>query len=119
MNELCQKLETWGCDITGSMKRFLNDEEFYESCLKTLLEDDSFDLLGKAISEGNAPVAFEYVHSLKGSTANMGLIPVYKVIDSLTELLRPGKIEGADELYRQLMDKMTELEAIVKEYAAY
>ena len=119
MNALCKNLEAWGCDMTGSMKRFLDDEEFYESCLKTLLEDDSFDLLGKAISEGNAPVAFEYVHSLKGSTANMGLLPVYKVIDTLTELLRPGKIEGADELYRQLMDKIHELEAIVKEYGAY
>ena len=119
MNELCKKLENWGCDITGSMKRFLDDEEFYESCLKTLLEDDSFNLLGKAISERNAPVAFEYVHSLKGSTANMGLLPVFTVVDSLTELLRPGRIEGADELYRQLMTKMKELETIVKENAVY
>lgn len=32
MSNRLEKLAALGCDVTGAMDRFLNDEEFYFSC---------------------------------------------------------------------------------------
>ena len=112
MNVLCTKLENWGCDISGAMRRFLNDEELYASCLGTMLADESFDLLDKAIQEKNITKAFDAAHSLKGTLGNMGLTPMYEIIIQIVEPLRDGKLDGIAEKYEVLMAKMKELVAI-------
>ena len=53
MNTLCTKLQDWGCDIPGAMRRFLDDEDLYTSCLDTMLADESFESLGIGIKEGD------------------------------------------------------------------
>ena len=51
MNDVFAQLEEWGCDVAGTKARFLNDESLYMACLNCVLEDNSFEKLGEAISE--------------------------------------------------------------------
>jgi len=112
MNNLCTKLQDWGCDIPGAMRRFLDDEDLYITCLSTMLADDSFENLGKGIEENNVEKAFDAAHSLKGTLGNMGLTPMYEIIIQIVEPLRDGKLEGIAEKYEVLMAKKAELVAI-------
>ena len=112
MSVLCTKLEDWGCDISGAMRRFLNDEELYASCLGTLIADESFGLLEKAIQESDVTKAFDAAHSLKGTLGNMGLTPMYEIIIQIVEPLRDGKLDGIAEKYEILMAKKAEVVAI-------
>lgn len=112
MNNLCTKLNQWGCDIPGAMRRFLDDEDLYTSCLATMLADDSFEKLGMAIQENDVTKAFDAAHSLKGTLGNMGLTPMYEIIIQIVEPLRDGKLDGIAEKYEVLMAKKAELVAI-------
>ena len=112
MNTLCTKLQDWGCDIPGAMRRFLDDEDLYTSCLDTMLADESFESLGIGIKEGDVAKAFDAAHSLKGTLGNMGLTPMYEIIIQIVEPLRDGKLEGIAEKYEILMVKKAELVAI-------
>ena len=109
MNNLCTKLNQWGCDIPGAMRRFLDDEDLYTSCLDTMLVDESFDSLGIGIKEKDVSKAFDAAHSLKGTLGNMGLTPMYEIIIQIVEPLRDGKLEGIAEKYEILMTKKAEL----------
>ena len=112
MTDLLSKLEKWGCDISGAMRRFLDDEELYINCLSTMLADESFAVLGTSIEEKNVEKAFDAAHSLKGTLGNMGLTPMYEIIIQIVEPLRDGKLEGIAEKYEVLMAKKAELVAI-------
>ena len=112
MNTLCTKLQDWGCDIPGTMRRFLDDEDLYTSCLDTLIADESFENLKTAINENDEKKAFEAAHSLKGTLGNMGLTPMYEIIIQIVEPLRDGKLEGIADKYQLLMEKYKELVAI-------
>ena len=112
MNKLCENLQNWGCDIPGAMRRFLDDEELYTSCLATMLADDNFDNLGEAIKANDVSKAFDAAHSLKGTLGNMGLTPMYEIIIQIVEPLRDGNIDGITEKHQLLMEKYNELVAI-------
>ena len=112
MTDLLSKLENWGCDISGAMRRFLDDEELYINCLSTMLADESFAALGASIETKDGKKAFDAAHSLKGTLGNMGLTPMYEIIIQIVEPLRDGKLDGIAEKYEVLMAKKAELVAI-------
>ena len=112
MNKLCEALQNWGCDIPGAMRRFLDDEGLYISCLATMLADENFGLLGEAVKENDVTKAFEAAHSLKGTLGNMGLTPMYEIIIQIVEPLRDGNIDGIAEKHQLLMEKYNELVAL-------
>lgn len=113
MNETCRKLSEWGCDIDGTMKRFLNDENLYMLCLNSVLKETSFDSLGAALQKKDCTQAFEAAHNLKGVLANLGLTPLYDIAIKMVEPLRAGNVEGHDENYRQLMEGKEKLTALI------
>ena len=63
------------------------------------LQDDSFRNLKKALEEKDAPTAFRAAHTLKGVCQNLGFDALYVPSSALTEALRGGSLDGADELF--------------------
>ena len=63
------------------------------------LQDDSFPNLKKALEEKDAPTAFRAAHTLKGVCQNLGFDALYVPSSALTEALRGGSLDGADELF--------------------
>ncbi len=104
MNQLLEKLKCMDCDIDGAMSRFLDNEEFYVRCLKKMLLDPSFALLGEALRDGDVDKAFHHAHTLKGVVANMGLTPLYDLIVRIVEPLRAGHMEdGLLDAYQRVL----------------
>lgn len=114
MNNIFNDLSEWGCDVPGTMERFLNDESLYISCLRGVLEDDSFERLGKALEEENLKMAFEATHNIKGFLANMGLTPMYDIAIKIMEPLRKGIVTGHDNNYKELMEAKDKFQQIMK-----
>lgn len=84
-----------GGDYKGVMER-LPSADFVP--LK-FLQDDSFPNLKKALEEKDAPTAFRAAHTLKGVCQNLGFDALYVPSSALTEALRVGSLDGADELF--------------------
>ncbi|MEG2159397.1 MAG: Hpt domain-containing protein, partial [Clostridia bacterium] len=76
MDKIIECLKEYGADIDGAMGRFIGDTDLYKSCFSTFIADDAFLKLGEALNAMDYDMAFEYAHSLKGTTGNMGLTPL-------------------------------------------
>lgn len=114
MDSKLQILEENGCDITGSLPRFVDDEEFMLSCIEQVLDDDGFEDLGASLEAGETGVAFDCAHSLKGITANTGLLPLYDIVVEIVEPLRAGDPEGLMPIYEKLLSKRDKIKSMLK-----
>lgn len=114
MSALLQELKSWGCDIDGAMERFIGDEELYETCLHTVLEDKAFAGLETALREGKTEEAFDCAHTLKGVLANMGLTPMLDIVVRIVEPLRAGRVENLLPLYEELSAAKARLAELVE-----
>ena len=101
-------LSVWGVDIEETLSRFVDDKDFYISCLHTFTKEDGFDFLDEAIKSENYSKAFEQAHSLKGLTGNLGLTPLYEAICILVESLRHQDHSQVRENYKNVLEKKCE-----------
>lgn len=107
------RLQEWGCDIEGALERFLDDKELYVTCLQTVIEDGNFKKLGDALAEGRISDAFDYAHTLKGVFANLGLIPMYTIVELIVEPLRSGISSDLKQPYEELLASNEHLKEII------
>lgn len=113
MENIFRKLEEWGCDTEGALKRFLNDKELYITCLRTVVTDSNFAKLGMALRTHEAEQAFDYAHTLKGVFANLGLIPMLVITETIVEPLRGGAFVVLEEPYGKLLNANEQLKDIL------
>jgi len=103
MEMIFQRLKEWGCDIEGALERFLDDKELYVTCLQTVAVDGNFKKLGAALEEERIADAFDYAHTLKGVFANLGLTPMYTIVEEIVEPLRNGSMNNLKQPYEALL----------------
>ena len=110
-----ERLSKWGADIPGTMARLLGDKELYESCLQMFVDDKNFSALGISLKEKNYQQVFDEVHTLKGVAGNLGLLPLYTVLCTMTEALRAKDYSALDQQFRDVEDKYEEFKKLVQE----
>ena len=77
-----------GVNVEEGLGRCLTIEGMYLRLVKKVLTDGGYEKLREAIAAGNLDGAFAAAHSLKGSTGNLSLTPLYDSLVEITELLR-------------------------------
>ena len=115
MTKVLTILSDYGVELNTTLNRFAGDEELYIDCLLDFISDKNFKLLESAMEEKDYPAAFQYAHTLKGVSGNLGLTPLYKAVCDLTEPLRNKKYEAIHELYLQVKDQHHRLHIILKQ----
>ena len=113
MEKIFEALEKWGCDVEGALDRFLDDKELYMTCLQTVITDHNFEKLGEALKERQVPEAFDYAHTLKGVFANLGLTPMFQIVELIVEPLRAGSACHLEEPYEKLLIANEQLKSIL------
>lgn len=86
--------------LGGSYEETLN-RMFSETLVRKFLlkfpEDDTFEKLKKSFYANEDGSAFDAAHTLKGVALNLGLGDLARSVSALTELLRGGRKDGAEE----------------------
>lgn len=90
--------ENVGGDYSDVVKRLVSEEFVMRFVLK-FSADDSFATLTRAMETRNAEKAFRAAHTLKGVAQNLGFGNLGRSASAITEVLRNGTMDGADELY--------------------
>lgn len=90
-----------GGDYHGVVARF-HGEGLVKKFAFKFLGDGSYDLLCQSLEEKNYEEAFRAAHTLKGICQNLGFTRLYDSSSQLTEVLRFGWKEGAQELFEQV-----------------
>lgn len=88
MEEIKEDLIEFGVDLDRTLERFLYKEDLYIKFLKKFLNDSNFDGIKNSLQQKDYQQAFNFAHTLKGVTANLGLEPIYHICDELVEELR-------------------------------
>lgn len=103
-DSLWDLLRERGVDVDKALERMKGNKDAYRRFLMEFFADPDFDALGEAIETGDAKNAFAYAHGLKGIAANLGLDEVRGSLSALVEILRPGKLDGAQEAYNEVLN---------------
>lgn len=112
ITELINKVAEYGVKITPTLARFLNNEQFYEDCLKSFGSDPSVQEISDAIENEEYTKAFELAHAMKGVTANLGLDPLSEAVSDLVEELRAKRYDDLENKMRNILyeyNRFTEL----------
>ena len=100
MKQMLITLERYGVNFEQTLPRFVGDEDFYEECFLAFLPDENFALLENAVAAGEYEKAFQYAHTLKGVSGNLGLTHFYQAVSLLTEALRGKRYDEVPGLYK-------------------
>jgi len=88
------KLISLGFDEQDTMPRFVDDKEFYLSCLSSFIEETDLSFLKQAFEHSDTENAFQHLHALKGVVGNLGLGRMYEDVCVSLEKLRKGNVAG-------------------------
>lgn len=112
--EFKKQMKENGAEVEAALGRFLGNEALYMKFIVKFLDDENYTGTIQSIEARDYEAAFQYAHSLKGITANLGLEPVRAAASQITDLLRNRKSQEIDE--KQLMDYKEELETVYKNF---
>ena len=113
MTTLEQAYHEIGADYEGVTNRLMGDALIARFVGK-FFEDESFAKLGEALAAQDVKAAFMAAHTLKGVCQNLGFDNLYAPSSELTELLRAGSLECADELYEKVAAEYRKMEDVLK-----
>ena len=115
MSDLFIRLQDYGVDLNATLPRFVDDRELYTACLDSFFASTEFAELDRAMAAKDYAAAFEYAHSLKGVTGNMGFTPLYQKLCLLVEPLRHGETTGVAALYADVLAEYARLKAMLNQ----
>ena len=106
-----ETLRQYGADVDDGLKRCVNNEEFYLKLVKMFLADEKNDFLklDEALEKRDLKAAFEAAHTIKGTSANLALTPMYEVIAIVSDKLKAGE----DIDYSNYMNTVHEQKAVL------
>lgn len=116
-----KRLEENGADVDTTLKRFMNNEKLYLKFIFKFLDDGNYNGIQENIAKQNYKAVFEYAHSLKGVSSNLGLDPITEDVVQLTEQVRNKEPEEVDaekvaELGKKLEESYTRFCKLIGEY---
>lgn len=113
MTTLEQAYHELGADYEGVTTRLMGDA-LVARFVGKFFEDENFAKLGEALAAQDVKAAFMAAHTLKGVCQNLGFDNLYAPSSELTEVLRAGSLEGADELYAKVAAEYQKMEEVLK-----
>lgn len=90
-----EELEDNGAEVEDSLNRLSGDKELYFKYLRRFLTADSLTKLSKAVSAKEYEAASHEVHTLKGVSLNLGLLPIADICMDMLIAFRNGENDTA------------------------
>lgn len=110
------KLKNISVDVDSALERFMQKEDLYVRFLRKFNEDKNFGGLRDCIEMKKFNEAFQYGHTLKGVTGNLGLTPLYERVAELVDLLRNSEEKTySDADINEINHMFQEIETIYKQ----
>ncbi len=100
-SELSKKLEDNGIDVVKTMERFMNNDDLFLKFLRRFLDDHNYQDMIASIIEKDYEKAFNYAHTLKGLSANLGMNCIQNPVSTIVSKLR---MEQYDDIAKDMED---------------
>lgn len=103
-------LEALGVNITEGLDRVMGDEDLYEMMLGMfvdMINDSPISL--EEFDSSDYSELIERVHTLKGTTGNLSIIPLFEGYTKTLELLRDERPQEAKAAYEKMLPVQSEI----------
>ena len=94
----------------------LRSERLVQKFVLKFLDDGSYDLLCRALEEGNREEAFRAAHTIKGVCQNLDFTRLYQSSSQLSEALRNGVTPEAPSLLEQVKADYAQTVAAIRAF---
>jgi len=92
-----------GGNYKEALSRLMRDD-LIKRFVEKFLKDPSYNALVTAMKEKNYDEAFQAAHTLKGVSKNLALTEIGDASSNITEMLRGGQYEQAEQYLPKVMD---------------
>ena len=107
-----ETLKDFGVNTEEGLGRCLGNEALYFRFIGMAVADDGFEHLAEATAAGDLVKAFEAAHALKGVLGNLAIVPLYRAVSEVTELLRSGTETDYSEKIAAILAMREDLRAL-------
>lgn len=102
--KLMTALQAAGVETEQAVRRFGGNSALYMKFLVKFLDDPTFETVTEAFQKKNFEEMVTSAHTLKGVSANLGMMRLYEACSKVVALLRSGETETALNFYGELED---------------
>lgn len=113
MDEFLMQLQNGGIDQKGAMERFANNIVLYKKYLFKFHTDLNMSNTIDAFAQKDYQQAYFNVHTLKGTSGNLGLVKVFEVTSTISMLLKEGKNQEAEDVLPSLKSAYDDICAFI------
>ncbi len=111
-----QKLDALGIATKEGLSRFSNKEALYNKYLIKFIHEPTYALLQEAMCTQDAKEAFKAAHTIKGIAGNLSIVPLYKTLTALCDVLRAASdMKLAGDLFAQFSEEYTHCVSVIAE----
>jgi len=115
--DLLQELETLGVDVKEGLGRVMDDKDLYVMMLGMFITTiESTPISPEEFDAPNLEGIIAKIHSLKGTTGNLSMNPIFHPYTESLNLLREGKPAEAKKVYEGLLPAQEKIIACIKRH---
>lgn len=119
MNDIMDQLRDLDIEVDEALERLSGDEKLYVKLLNTFFDGEPLKGLKASFTSKNPSDEYRLAHNMKGSSLNLGLLPIADLAIEMLQLLRDHKEEEAisflPEFERSFNDFYAKIKPIIKE----
>ncbi|MCH5252968.1 MAG: Hpt domain-containing protein [Lachnospiraceae bacterium] len=101
--ELLEELKTLGADIDEGLERMMGNVSLYERMLGKFLDVMKDSTVADGFEKEDYEALIHETHTIKGTTGNLSLTPLYEAYSEIVRLLREEQMEQAKKIYEGVL----------------
>lgn len=116
--DMLDELRALGVNVDEAVGRFMGNSDLYKRMLLKFVN---------MIKEMESPIQelfaakkydelIEKTHTIKGTTGNLSITPLYKAYTDIVDFLRTGREDEAEEIYNKIMPVQKDIVACLEKY---
>ncbi|MCM1045144.1 MAG: hypothetical protein NC417_06515 [Candidatus Gastranaerophilales bacterium] len=113
---LFEELKELGVDVDGGLKRINGNESLYTRLLGSYVKAMKTNYVGVDFDASDCTEAIEKTHSIKGTSGNLSITPLYEAYTKIVDLLRTGKPEEARAILQDILPVQEKILACIESH---
>lgn len=113
---LFDELRELGVDVDGGLRRINGNEALYTRLLGSFVKAMKGNYVGPDFDASDCTEAIEKTHTIKGTSGNLSITPIYETYTKIVDLLRTGKPEEARALLEEILPVQEKIIACIESH---
>ena len=110
------ELRTLGVNVDEGLARINKNEKLYTRLLGTFVKSMEANAVSADFDDGDLTEMIEKTHTMKGTSGNLSITPLYEAYSRIVDLLRTGKPEEARPLLEEILTVQEKILQCIKDH---